>query len=389
MRLFDDITRTDRTPRGDLEGQFSFLNRVDQPFWARVRELLESWFARYPAEHSIGIRERFRSDATGQHLAAWWELYLFALFDALNFQVEVEPAIAGSSVPDFRLTKGDVSLLVEAATLSSGLSSEAQAGIEQAIIAAINSAEDPNFFVRLEIDRRGVEQPRVKQITEPLTAWLRGLDPDAISPWNFEVAETSTIEAKGWVLTFTAMPKKPSARGAPGRRLLGMPPMQTGWANDVEKIQGKLEDKRKQHGQPGVPLIIALLCLSPTVDRQDLEEALLGHEVYHFDPLRPDSGVSERRRDGFWMKEDGPRRQRVSGVLVGREFGMHTVGRRWPELWVNPWAEHPVKPSLFDLPLACPREDGTVAYIEPNGTPGQLLGLAPDWPGPERPFEKR
>jgi DNA-binding transcriptional LysR family regulator len=100
------------------------------------------------------------------------------------------------------------------------------------------------------------------------------------------------------------------------------------------------------------------------------------------------AGLREGRLD-VAMTEDGPRRQRVSGVLVGREFGMHTVGRRWPELWVNPWAEHAVKTSLFDLPLALPRADGTVAYVEPDGTPGQLLGLAPDWPGPERPFEKR
>lgn len=279
--------------------------------------------------------------------------------------------------------------MVEAATVSSGLSARPQAAMEQAIIAAINSADDPNFFVRLEIDQRGVDQPRVKQITEPLTAWLRGLDPDAISPWDLEVAETSTIEAKDWVLTFTAIPKKPSARGAPGRRLLGMQPMQTGWANDIEKIRGKLEVKRKQHGRPGAPLVIALLCLSPLVDRETLEEALLGREVYRFDPLAPDSGVFERRRDGFWMQEDGPRGRRVSGALIGRDLGMHAVGRRWPELWVNPWAEHPVKPSLFDLPSACPREDGTVAYTEPNGTPGQLLGLAADWPGPEGPFEKR
>jgi hypothetical protein len=46
LQLFDDIERTDPSaaPRG--ESHFAFLNRIDRPYFAAVRDLLENWFTR-------------------------------------------------------------------------------------------------------------------------------------------------------------------------------------------------------------------------------------------------------------------------------------------------------------------------------------------------------
>lgn len=50
VSLFDDLKREDPSPARPGEDSFAFLNRVDTPFWAKVRRLLEEWFGHYPAE---------------------------------------------------------------------------------------------------------------------------------------------------------------------------------------------------------------------------------------------------------------------------------------------------------------------------------------------------
>jgi hypothetical protein len=45
MRILDDITRTDDAPQRAHEDTFAFLNRVDDVYFARVRGIVEQWFA--------------------------------------------------------------------------------------------------------------------------------------------------------------------------------------------------------------------------------------------------------------------------------------------------------------------------------------------------------
>ncbi len=51
-RLFDTGGRVDPQSAEHGEDSFSFMNRVDQPFWSRIREELERWFSAYPREHA-------------------------------------------------------------------------------------------------------------------------------------------------------------------------------------------------------------------------------------------------------------------------------------------------------------------------------------------------
>jgi hypothetical protein len=44
-RLFDAGARIDPSPAEHGEDSFSFMNRVDQPFWERIRAKLERWSA--------------------------------------------------------------------------------------------------------------------------------------------------------------------------------------------------------------------------------------------------------------------------------------------------------------------------------------------------------
>jgi hypothetical protein len=117
VTLFSPITRTDPSPSRYGEDSFSFLDRVDQKFWERIRVELERWFAEYPADEAADLKARFRDKDPAQHFAAWWELYLHRLFNELGFRVDVHPELAEvSGRPDFRVTGPESSFLVEAAT---------------------------------------------------------------------------------------------------------------------------------------------------------------------------------------------------------------------------------------------------------------------------------
>lgn len=181
-RLFDSGVRVDPSPAEHGEDSFSFINRVNQPFWERIREELEHWFVAYPREHAADLRGRFRDRSPGQHLGAWWELYLHRLFSRLGFEVEVHPELPGApGRPDFRLARDKDTFLMEAAVTFSGIVDEERHGErENWIMAAIDKAENPDFFVRLEIERGGLERPSVREIVAPLERWLASLDPDAV-----------------------------------------------------------------------------------------------------------------------------------------------------------------------------------------------------------------
>ncbi len=256
--LFDDVPRTDASPSRHAEDSFAFMNRVDQEFWARVRALIESWFAEYPPEYRAELRGAFRSDKPQQHFAAWWELYLFTMYRRLGYQVEVHPSLKHTSKrPDFRLRKGAEGLYVEARLVHSGIFDETQnrhAMREGALFDLINEAKSPNFHVGLTFERIGTQQPRASEVVRPLAQWLHRLDPDH---------EAAVLEAGGepdvlhlaprdWVLTFEAFPISREHRGKPGR-LLEIYPLQAGVINDVEKLREALRRKSGKYSNLDEP----------------------------------------------------------------------------------------------------------------------------------------
>src|SRR5690348_8959618 len=87
--LFPDQTRSDRLPIYSTESDYDFLQRVDDPVFARVRDLLNEWFehfARSQEDQAVkDLRNRLRAKGEGQFKSAFWELYLHELFGRLGF----------------------------------------------------------------------------------------------------------------------------------------------------------------------------------------------------------------------------------------------------------------------------------------------------------------
>jgi hypothetical protein len=169
VTLFDAFERTDASPGRYDENRHRFLNRIDQPDWQRIREELERWYADFPDDQrNFDLCKRFRRPEPNQHFGACWELYLHHLFRRLGFHVEVDPPVPGGT-PDFRMTRDSDSFLVEATTSFSGIVDGDRRPIrEAAILAAVDQATNPNFTVRLEIEQIGRDQPKVRDLIEPL-----------------------------------------------------------------------------------------------------------------------------------------------------------------------------------------------------------------------------
>jgi hypothetical protein len=385
--LFDEFERTDASPARHDEDRYTFLNRVDQPYWQRTRDELERWYVDFPdQQRGFDLCKRFRRPEPNQHFGAWWELYLHRLFRCLGFDIEVDPPVSGGK-PDFRMTRDSEAFLVEATTSFSGIVDvERQPDHEAAVLAAVDKAKNPNFTVRLEIEQVGDEQPKVREITEPLEQWLSGLDPDDVIDESIFDAPQKQLDVRGWRLRFTAFALRPEARGRPDHRLLGMGPGMAGYVNDREQLVSTLIGKRRKY-RPEEQLVVAVLLMSSgTVDHEDIESALLGPVVH---PVLPERGLGQpyRQRRGFWIAGNEPRGTRVSAVVTGNNLVPENVARTWPRLWPNPWAARPLTVDL-PFPRGVASRQGEVQYEEVDEGPHPIVGLPEDWPGPDEPFAK-
>ena len=63
-----------------------------------LRDVLESWFARYPVAHRSHLRGQLFSTRESEQCSAWWELYLHETFLRAGYCVDVS-----SRTPDFTI----------------------------------------------------------------------------------------------------------------------------------------------------------------------------------------------------------------------------------------------------------------------------------------------
>src|SRR5690348_2749230 len=77
------------TPMAYGETQFGFLQRANTPFWSRVRDVIERWFAGFPANRRDHIEKRLRSDDSRQFYAGMWELYIHQVLKGSGMHVDV------------------------------------------------------------------------------------------------------------------------------------------------------------------------------------------------------------------------------------------------------------------------------------------------------------
>jgi hypothetical protein len=167
-----------RCPARFSESDFAFLDRVAGAHWDRVRYLLDEWFSDHPEDAKRDLYNRFIDSDNGQHIGAWWELYIASLFRHLGYDVLPHPTIEGSKrKPDF-LVRNEASALfyVECTVAAAG----GTRGTTEWIYDCISDVETRDFLVGVDHIERGTQRPKRVEVTQPIAQWLAELNPDEL-----------------------------------------------------------------------------------------------------------------------------------------------------------------------------------------------------------------
>jgi len=387
-RLFDGGSRERKGPARFGEPSFPYLNESARPDCAAVRELLETWFANYPAEHRDELRRRFRSVKSRQHDGAFLELYLHALLPRLGFEVDAHPLVPTGQRPDYLIRRGGSPLaFIEATATNESGQDPGEEARKERIHQTLSEIVHPNFMLGVCVEMVPAQDIPRRDLIAPVRRWLYGLDPDAppgsdpLAPWPRKV-----LEGDNWRAVVEAIPRRPEKRGTPLDRAVGMVGPYGGMVTPERGIREALRAKAKQFPPLELPLIVAINCLDTHVDDDAIREALFGTEQIVVEQLSDGSQRTRHNRapDGAWWRGE-PVNQRISVALIFQHLYPWTVGITEPVLWQNPWAERPFPEEHWPLATRAPVHATGMMRVVPSrcSVIADLLGLPPDWPGPD------
>ncbi|WP_448575671.1 hypothetical protein [Thermomicrobium sp.] len=172
----------------------------------RVRDLLETWFARLPVPAQTDVRSRLWERDRRLALAAFWELYLHELLTRLGYQLVPHPTVPGAGArPDFLATRDQEAFYLEA--LIHGPSTEAWRAERRLypILDVLHEVQREPFVVTLAQATCGHGTPPLRALRSELVRWLDSLSPattDATLSWQrgswslqFRARRASSIRA--------------------------------------------------------------------------------------------------------------------------------------------------------------------------------------------------
>ncbi|MGU3652518.1 hemin-binding protein [Mycolicibacterium sp. A43C] len=377
-RIFDAGTPLYGGPAAHNESIFRYISRAEGEQWQSVRDLMESWYADF--DDSDGdLLARLRSDGVDQHTPAWWELYVHTVFRRLGFEIEIHPPLAGSTKrPDFRVTKGDRTLYVECAAITGDDLVENSAG-QAWIYECIDRARNPDFMVRVDIERAGTEHPSVKQIVRPIEKWLDRLDYEDLAR-RFDEDGATAVESfsfRDWDVRIGALPVKEDLRGRDGALIAITGAGGVRVLSEEEPIREILRKKGKKYGDLGAPFIVALLDRSSFARDREMTGAAFGSVALTYSMGDTSSARLIRQPDGYWRPPPEDRRgRRIAGVLFAEAvITPWSVDSSLPGLWLNPWAETPV-PGGMPFATNTIDDTGALSTTPAQITPQDLFGLS-------------
>jgi hypothetical protein len=182
--LFDIVERTELRPKKRHESLFEYCNVSARRPVVYIRELLKTWFRRFPETVQRDLRSRFRSPIDAHHLGAFFELYLHELLTAMGLEVQVHPHLSGGKPthPDFLVLKRGQRLFYLEATLAGSSRDEAaeNARISQ-VYDTLDCMPSPNFFLFIQYNGTPATPPPGSRLRQELGQWLSSLDPDEMA----------------------------------------------------------------------------------------------------------------------------------------------------------------------------------------------------------------
>jgi len=396
MTMFKNWQRTDPSPAHHGEPLSTFLDRVAQPLFERVRDLINLWIDALPDDAKQDLVARLRSPIDDAFRAAFWELYVHQALVRCGFDVAIHPTVEGTlKVPDFLATRADTRSYVEASAVGSSDASQSGDARRDRLYDELNKIDSPDFFLWLDLDAEGDTDVSLKELRRDLGKWLASLDPDDVLARIRESGSSQVMPRfgwsdEGWSLSVGAYPKSESARGEEGVRPLGIyGPGEARMIDDRAPLVRRMKRKSSRYGQLGAPFVLAISGSTFTTGEQDIVDALFGSEQITI--LTPTDGGEPilrptRAQDGLWARAGGTGSTQVSAVLFVPYIEPWEVAVKVPVLVHHPMPDHPLELECPFLRIGTVNPSGRLLWRDPSQPINELFDLPGDWPGPEPAF---
>ncbi len=355
MTIFEERERTDLDVAFHSETTFDYLDRSARPEMGLVRDQLDAWFSRYPAdpgpntnegsELRTELRGRLRSRRARQQTEAFWELYLHESFVRAGCRVVVH-----GDTPDFEVTFDGQRFHVEATVRGLSRDDTSAQNRVQTLRDGLDRTHVGDWVFGVAVAVESSRPPPVAALRSDIEAWLRTLDVEKVrdqfdhDPRHAYLNRPSaSFEREGWTVHAHVIPKR---RDAPLRT--GRQPAIGDWGGasvvEINNAEGMVDSltakaKRLRSIDTEEPVIVAVLLDRDFADEDDVESALFGSEAVQF-ARAADGRVTDtptvRMPDGFWSRETRTG-QRLDAVLAATSLDPCSIGRSVPQIWTNPW----------------------------------------------------
>ncbi|MFA0896997.1 hypothetical protein [Vibrio cholerae] len=358
-KVFDNVERTDDSPKRNTESDFIFYNRSARLEIAKIRDVIEDYVNNYPYEEINELISRFRSGNDVHFRSASFELFLHESLIRQGFTLTPHPVLSNGSPykPDFLVSDSDGHCFYLEAVLATEKNELDRGGEARkgAVLDTLSKFPHSNFIIALDDEGSPQNPPSGKKLKNQIHAWLDSLDPDEIhkkiESEGFDSIMPMIWSHEEWHLQIRPIPLKPEQRGK-SSTLIGIGGMGGGWIDAWSPIRDAIKFKGGKYGFLEIPFVVAVNLDSFHLDRIDEMQALFGQEQFVFKSGTNAEPEMRRAPNGAWYGKKGPQYTRVSAAWIFNDLHASSLAMRKSTIYFNPWATLPAPDSLKCFPFA-------------------------------------